>query len=330
MFKRMYPLYNAEGAMGGGEGASGDVSATSNSGEGFTSGWGLPKGQEQVSQPTGNQAAANANPLLGQPQQQVAAAPQPQVFDFAGRKIEVTDPAMLNVLKDVHKDYSSLQSTYTQTTNQVKELQNEKQTYMQLLQQQTQAPAQQAQQQPAPVDLEQVKADFMEQFYDDPKGAIEGLLDGMFQQKVQPVIEPMQKEKAWNDEVQGLQSKYEDFGSMIGPMQQLLQDMPQLAQHGLESVYQLAKRSAPAPQAPQPTPEQLLSDPAFREQALAHPELYQQAVSRYVNERQQTNSQIPVVMGNQPGGQIPSAPETRPTDIRGGSKAWLRSLGLGG
>lgn len=330
MFKRMYPLYNADGAMGGGEGASGgDVAATSNSADGFTSGWGLPKGQEQVSQNSGNQAAVNANPLLGQPQQ-AAAAPQPQVFDFAGRKIEVNDPAMLNVLKDVHKDYSSLQSTYTQTTNQVKELQNEKQTYMQLLQnmqQQTQAAQAPAQQQQAPVDLEQVKADFMEQFYDDPKGAIEGLLDGMFQQKVQPVIEPMQKERAWNDEVQGLQSKYEDFGSMIGPMQQLLQDMPQLAQHGLESVYQLAKRSAPAPQ---PTPEQLLNDPAFREQALAHPEVYQQAVSRYVNERQQMNQQIPVVMGNQPGGQIPSAPETRPKDIRGGSKAWLQSLGLGG
>lgn len=326
MFKRLHPLFNVEGAQGGGEPAGGNEptggqapAATSNS-DAFKPGWGLPPGKGN----DGNQAAAQANPLLGEPQ----VAPQPQVFDFAGRKIEVTDPTMLNVLKDVHKDYSSLQSTYTQTTNQVKDLQAQNQTFMQLVQNmQQQAPAaqQQAPAQEAPVDLEQVKADFMEKFYDNPLEAIQSLLEDQFSKKVTPVIEPFQKEQAWNQEVSSLSQKYDDFNSMIDPMKQLIQEMPHLAQHGLESVYQLAKRSQPTPQ---PTPEQLLGDPAFREKVFQNQDITQQVVSQYLQSKQQTNQQIPNVMAGQPGGSAPSAPETRPTDIRGGSKAWLRSLGL--
>lgn len=319
MFNRRFsPLFNAEGAMGGGEGASGGEAVSSNSGEGFTSGWGLPKGQQSA---PSNQAAANVNPLLEQ-------APQPQEFDFAGRKIQVNDPAMLNVLKDVHKDYSNLQSTYTQTTNQVKDLQTQNQTFMQLVQNmQAQAQQQPPQQQPepqAPQAEPEAEDDFMEKFYENPKQAIAAMLDGLFQQKVQPVIEPMQKERAWNEEVQGLTQKYDDFSSMISPMQTLLQEMPQLGQHGLEAVYQLAKRGVPAPQ---PTPEQLLSDPSFRERVLGDEAIQKQFLSQYANQKQATNQSIPIVMAGQPGGQIASTPETKPTDLRGGTKAWLRSMG---
>lgn len=308
------PYFDADtGAEGGGQ-PSGDGSIASN-GDAFTPGWGMPSTPQ----------ATQSNPLLApQAPAQPASA---QVFDFAGRKIESTDPNVLAVLKDVHKDYSNLNSTFTQTNQRVKEQEALINSYQAQLAQQQQN-AQTAPTQPAQVseeDLEQAKSDFMESFYDDPRAAIENLMDTMFQTKVQPVIEPISKEREWNDQVNAMSSKYEDFGTMIAPMKEILADMPYLSQHGLEAVYQVAKRSA---QAQPPTPEQLLSQPEFRDQVMANPDIQKQMYTQMVNNRQQINSQIPVVMGGQPGGQAAASPENRPTDIRSASKAFLRQLGM--
>lgn len=325
MFKIVrQPLFNADGDIGGGQPAGGSEPASSSSAEGITPGWGLPQGT--------NQAAAN--PLFSQEPAVAPVAPEPAIFDFAGRKIEVADPSIAAALKDVHKDYSALQGTYTQTNQRVKELEQANQTYANLLQtiqqqggQQPNAMQSTSQQgQPAPEDLEQMKADFMEQFYDDPKTAIEGLLDSMFQQRVQPIIEPITQERQWNEQVQTLQQKYpDDFQQMVGPMQQLLQDMPELAQHGLESVFLLAKRSQPMPQ---PGPDQLLNDPNFRQQVMANPDIQKQFLSQYLQEKQGSQQQAPTVMGGQPGGQMPATPEQRPKDIRTASQAFKKSLGI--
>lgn len=314
------PLFNAESDMGGGQG--GNDSASSN--PTFTPGWGLPEGQ-----------AAGANPLFNEP---VATPPvQPetaQVFDFAGRKIEVNDPAMLAALKDVHKDYTALTGTYTQTNQRVKELEQANQTYMNILQNmpvQLQQQGQNANQptpqnEPTAEDREQMKAEFMEQFYSDPLASIETLLDSMFQQRVQPVIEPITQERQWNEQMQALQQKYpDDFQNMIGPMRDLLQEMPHLAEHGLEGVFQIAKRATPPPQ---PGPEQLLSDPQFLQQIMSKPEIQKQFLSQYLQEKQGSQQQAPTVMGGQPGGQMPTTPEDRPTDIRSASKAFRQYLGL--
>lgn len=319
MFKSIrLPLFDADdGSMGGG--VSGDGSVSSNS-EVFTPGWGLP----------GNQAAERpANPLLDQREAAQPQEPAGQVFDFAGRKIEVADPAMLSVLKDIHKDYSALNSTYTQTSQRVKELETANTTYLNLLQNMQQQPADSndspSQDQISEEDMEQMRSDFMESFYDDPRKAIEGMLENLFEKKVQPVIEPISKEREWNEQVQAMEGKFTDFRDMVGPMQQLLQDMPELAQHGLESVYHLAKRTAPASV---PAPDQLLNDANFRQQLLQNQEVQKAVVSHYLQNRQDMNQQIPVVMGGQPGGQAPAVPELRPTDIRSASKAFLRQLGL--
>lgn len=308
-------------------GGQGEAPATSNSESSFTPGWGLPNG-------AGNQAAGN--PLLAEmatpPAVQPEVVPQGQVFDFAGRKIEVSDPNMLAALKDVHKDYSALQGTYTQSSQRVKELEQANTTYMNLLQTfqpqqagQPNANQPEAQSQPTPEDVEQIKADFMEKFYDNPMSAIEGLLDSMFQQKVQPVIEPITQERQWNQQMRELQGKYEDFPTMVGTMRELLDEMPHLAEHGLEAVYQIAKRTTPAPQ---PGPEQLMNDPQFVQQLMQNPDIQKQFLSQYLQEKQGTQQQAPTVMGGQPGGQMPTTPENRPKDIRTASQAFKRSLGI--
>lgn len=309
MFKVIrQPLFDADD--GAGQGGNGE-SASSNSQPSSPS-WGLPN--------DGSQAAGNP---LTSPQPSA----QPSVFDFAGRKIEVSDPAIQAALKDVHKDYSALTSTYQNTNQRVKELELSNQTYMQLIQnmqQQPQQAAQQQDQQPNEEDIEQMKTDFMEQFYDNPMTALETMLNSLFEKKVQPIIEPISKEREWNDQVQTLSQKYPDFQDMVGPMQELLQEMPDLAQHGLEKVFQIAKRS----QSAQPTPEQLMNDPQFLQQVMQKPEVQKQILSQYAQDKQASYQQAPMVMGGQPGGQAPSAPENRPTDIRSATKAFRKSLGL--
>lgn len=314
--------------------------------EGATPGWGLPEGHQRTSG-----AELSTNPLfsdvnfLAEPEAvkpnpepaPVQPAAEPTVFDFAGRKIEVTDPNVLAVLQDVHKDYTNLQSTYTQTSQQAKTLEQERNTLMNLVQQsqQQQSPAPQPQnQQPTPEQLEQQKAEFMDRFYEDPLGAMTSILDQMFQQKVQPVIEPISQQQHWNEQIQKISAKYEDFQTLSEPIQAVLNEMPELLkQGGLEAVYHVAKGRAAAeaaanavPATPPPTPEQLMSDPNFVQQyVLNNPQIQQQIVQGYLNNKLQTNAQTPMVMGGQPGGQPPAMPENRPKTLREASKAFLNS-----
>lgn len=321
MFKSIrQPFFNADGDVGGE--VAGNDSASSSTFEGSPR-WGIPDGNQ----------AAGKNPLFSTPAEapaQPAQASAAQVFDFAGRKIEVTDPNMAAALQDVHKDYAELNRTYTQTNQRVKELEQTAQTYLSVLQSmpQTAQPnnAQPQQSQPTPEDLEQMKSDFMEKFYDNPVDAIEGMLDRMFEQKVQPMIEPITQEQQWNKQVRELQTKYEDFQTMTGPMHELLQEMPHLAEHGLEGIYHLAKRMQPQPQ---PGPEQLLNDPNFVSQFMQKPEIQQQFLSQYLQEKQASQQQAPTVMSGQPGGTLPTSPESRPKDLRSATHALKRHLGIG-
>lgn len=319
MFKTVrQPFFNAEGDLGGGGQGGGNEPVVSSNSADFTPSWGLPN--------SGNQAATN--PLFNQTPVVEPQAPvqEGQVFDFAGRKIEVADANIAAALKDVHKDYTALTGTFTQTSQRVKELEQANQTYLNLLNQAQQMQAQQPIQSepqggPSEEDLEQMKSDFMEKFYDNPKTAIEAMFDQLFQQKVQPVIEPISKEREWNEQVSGLQQKYPDFQTMIGPMQQLIEEMPELAQHGLESVYHFAKRAQPA-QAP--TPEQLLSDPNFLQEMMQNQDVKTQVLSKWMQEKQ--GQPAPTIMGG--GGQFTTATDPSPKDLRTGSAAFKRYLGL--
>lgn len=310
---------------------------------GGTPNWGLPAA------PSGDQAATPmVNPLLQNPIVAEPAAPvtpvvpaaaQPETIDFAGRKIEVSDPAMLAVLKDIQKDYTNLQGTYTRTNQEAQELRTKVQTYEQ---QQQQPPAAQPQAQPqaeppvqmTPEQIAKAKEDFMDKFYEDPMAAISGLLDDKFNQTVKPIVEPIAQERAWQEQINTVSGKYTDFNEYVEPMQAVLKEMPHLAAQGLEMVYLVAKGRTvqpAAPAAPAPTPEQLLSDPDFvNTHIMSNPQLQQQFISQYLANKQTTNQQIPPVMGGQPGGAAPAVPQSRPTNMRDASKAFLAHMGLRG
>jgi hypothetical protein len=262
-----------------------------------------------------------SNPLLD-PNFQNPLIPQQETLDFAGRKVPVVDP----ILKDIHKDYSELNRTYQTTNQRVRELEQMNQQYQAMMQQfqNQQQLAQQAQAQPEPViDIEAQREAFMDRFYDNPMEAIGELIAS----KVNPVIQPITQEKQFQADVAAMEDRFTDFRDTMPAMRDLLNEMPHLGDQGLETLYYVAKgRTAQAA----PTPDQLMQDPAFIQQVLGNEQIRNQAVQQYMAQRQQTNQQIPMVIGSQPGGQAPSAPENRPTSIREASKMFLKSMGLNG
>lgn len=269
------------------------------------------------------------NPLLQSVSTETPVIPQTpatiEELDFAGRKVQVVDP----VIRDIHKDYSSLQKTYNETNMSMKTLQEQNQMYMNMIQtfqqqgQQAQAPTQpvvEAPQGPTPEDNET----FMSNWYDSPISTVEA----MIQARVDAALQPMQREKQVNTEIQTLQEKYGDFQEHVGAMQEVLRTNPQLADQGLETVYFVARGQNFQQQAPTPTPEQLLNDPAFRTQLMDNEKFRNEIISNYMQNRTNTNQQVPPVMGSQTGGNAPSIPENRPTSIREASKLFAKSLGF--
>lgn len=339
-----FPLFNVDGGALGGQAASEPAAATSSPAPTATPpatpdtfqgtpAWGMPKASDIAP----NQAAApQVNPMFANPAPtQAAPAATQEVIDFAGRKVTVTDPAIAAILKEVQKDYTTLQGTYTKTNQELLESRTQASTYEKMMQTfQQQQPAAQPPQNQAPTaeELTQAKEAFMDKFYEDPQAAVREMAEKMiserFDKTVNPVIEPIAKERQWNEQVSAVSEKYSDFNDHIAAMQKVLADMPHLAQQGLETVYFVAKGQNAQPAAPALTPEQLMADPTFIQDHIANnPQIQQMIVSKYLQDRQQTNQQIPVVMGGQPGGQPPAMPESRPTDLRQASKGFLQSMG---
>lgn len=312
MFKLKQPLMNFDngaGFGGGDVGSNFQVPATTS------------VEANQAPQPT------ITNPLLDpsfmNPAPAAPAIPQ-ETLDFAGRKVPVVDP----ILKDIHKDYSELNRTYQTTNQRVRELEQMNQQYQQMMQQ-FQAQQLQAQQAPAapdPVDLEARKEAFMEKWYDNPEATFQEYVNSL----VNPLIQPITQEKQFQQDVQTMEQRYADFRDVMPAMRDLLADMPHLGDQGLETLYLVAKGKTAqmAPAAPAPTAEQLMQDPAFIQQIMQNEQVRNQVVQQYMSQRQQTNQQIPFVMGSQPGGQAPSVPEDRPQSIREASKMFLKSMGL--
>lgn len=311
----LMPRFNLDGGAAGGGGGGEPAVAP----EGATSNSGVPN---QTAQP------GMVNPLLADVSGQPSAAAD--FVDFAGRKVPVVDP----VIRDIHRDYTELNRTFQSTNQQFKQTQEQNQQLMQMVnmfqQMQQQQPQQQqpAAQQTTPEDLEAFKEEFMNTFYDDPRKAIQGLVDQLVQPALQPVQE-LQKERQFSQQVQSVQAKYADFQDMVPQMQEILSENPRLEELGLETVYLAAKGKAAHSQ-PQLSPEQMLNDPNFRQQIMSNPEISQQIVSQYLSNKQNIQTQTPPVMGSSTGGQMLAAPEQKPETLRAGSKAFLQWLGMSG
>lgn len=322
---RLEPMLDADGGMGGGGGDFSDYGSTPQA---------TPQTPQLDSTP---QQPQGQNPLMD-------AHFGMERLNFAGREVPVVDP----VIKDIHKDYSNLHRAFQESSTSLKQLQEQNQMYQQMVQQyqqmqmggqQQQQQFQQQPQQPQPPSAEEMQAfstRYMDTFYDNPVEAQKMMLESPFLQEiiskqvenlVRPYVEPIQKERKFNAEVQQLNQQYGDFQQFVPQMQQLLQTQPHLADMGLETVYLIARGQSAQAQ-PQYTPEQLLNDPTYKQQIVGNEQIRNEIISQYMSNRQQANQQIPPVIGNQPGGGSPAMPENRPKTLKEGSKAFARFLGM--
>lgn len=317
------PMLNAEGV--GGAPAGGDIGGSAPTPD---------TAPAPNSQSWGGVTPEAANPLLQAGSPDVAAA-APEVLDFGGRQVPVVDPS----IKEVFNDWQQLNSTYTRTNQELQTYKQQAEQYSQMLQfaqqqLQTQQPAQQAQAepQPEPFDREQ----FFEQFYEDPETAFSKLSQsyqkqlesklGEFESRFNQYVEPMVKERQVNEQLSGLSQKYPDLREFAGQMSQLENQQPGLADKvGLENLYLMAKGMT-AQQAP--TPDQLLQDPGFRNRILSDQSFQQEVMKQYMSQKQQSNQQLPNVMGTQIGGQSPTMQANTPKTLGEASRAFAKSLGL--
>lgn len=322
----------AEGEGGGPEGSGGGAE---NLADFVTPNWGMPQGYQSPAEPEPNETQEDILPP-GVEEPVADPAPVVEPFDFAGRKIEVSDPAMLAILNDIKKDYTSLQSTYTQSSQQLKSLEAERNALMNVIQTGQQSTNQpQVPVQPTAEDLERQKSEFMDLFYEDPQKALGSLIESTLQKTIKPVIDPIVQEREMNQQLKSLHDKYgaEEFSRMVEPMQQVLAEMPHLAEHGVDTVYQVAlgrvaqqqqQQPPAADPTPAPTPEQLMNDPDFLQNYVySNPIVQKQVVTQYLQQKQNTNGQVPPSIGGQPGGQPPAIPEQRPKTLREASQAFM-------
>lgn len=306
-------LFSEGGDMGGGEAGGGEATPPA-----------APAPEVSAAPP----APQGINPLLDPSWSQAPQAPEapaaPEMLDFAGRKVPVVDP----VIRDLHKDYSNLHKTYQETNNTVRSLQEQNQMFQTMLQQylQGQPPAAQqtpqaAQPEPEPFQMPQDSESFMNLWYENPITTVQQ----MVQAQIQQIMEPVRREQQYQKEIQTLSQQYTDFQDHIPQMQELIQQSPQLAEMGLETVYWATKGRTAQPTY---TPEQLVNDPNFRQKLVQNETLRNEVVSQYLQQSQERNNNTPPVMGNQPGGNAPAVPENRPKSLREASKMFSKYLGL--
>jgi hypothetical protein len=273
----------------------------------------------------GNEPAAPTNP---------EPTPQPiEKLNFGGREIDPTDPNALNV---VHQDYSNLNRTYTQTSQELAQARQMLDHYQTLVQtqQQVQQPVQPAQPQFTQEDRQAFSEKYQELLYEDPIEAELYKLNSPVYQHftkdaygnnfVKPHIEPIQQytqeqqtAQQWSTVVQSVQSKYPDLEQYNDQIIQAYQDNPRLTPDELENVYFQVKGRAQASF----TPESLLQDPNFVQQhILSNEQIRNQVLSQYAQNKQQ--NQPPVVMGTNVGGQMQTLGEVKPKSIKEAGQMW--------
>jgi hypothetical protein len=110
-------------------------------------------------------------------------------------------------------------------------------------------------------------------------------------------------------------------------MQEVLNENPHLEKlpNALDVLYAMAKvRNA----AEVPTFDTMLQDPQYQKQVLENEQIRNLVFQNYQQQKIQTNQQLPSLMGNPVGSQIPmSAGEQAPRTLSEATRNWLRSTG---
>lgn len=257
-----------------------------------------------------------AEPILdNEPQAQIPEPQaQPEFLDFGGRKVQANEE-----LAGLHKDYTEQQRYITALQDQVN-------AYKQLasVQQQPQAPAQPQ----ISADVQNWDEETWQKFYDQPQDVIGSLINSQVSRIVAEKIDPIIQEREWNNEITRMYEQYPDFEQYIGEVQQLVEQYPQKyaeQQGGLEEAYFRAKVTKGSTT---PSPDQLLNDPRFIQQyVLSNQQVQEQILNQYFSQKQQTNQQIPNVMGRG-GGFTPQTPESSPTTLKEASRQFMKMKGF--
>lgn len=247
----------------------------------------------------------------GEPQPPAEQPPaEPEYLDFGGRKVIATDET-----RGLHQDFLNQQRYITQ-----------------LQQFQQQAPVQQQPQTEQPqapsANMQEWNEETWNKFYENPQevlgSVIQQTINSVLAEKVDPILE----ERQWEKSVQEMNEKFHDFGDFTDGIQEVLNANPDLAyrEGGLEDAYFRAKAAAASSQ---PTPEQLMQNPQFIQSVLQNPEIQQQFLTQYLSQKQQTNQQIPNLMGRGSGQSfVPATPEDSPKTLREATRLFNKQLGL--
>lgn len=241
--------------------------------------------------------------------------PQESLLDFGGRRLPANED-----LTGLHKDFTEQQRYITALQEQVN-------AYKQLAQAQPQAQQQvQPQSQPeVSSDVQNWDEETWQKFYDRPQDIIGNLVQSEIQKFASEKLDPILQERQWNNEIQGMYDRYPDFDQFIGEVQELVNtDERYVQEGGLEQAYFRAKATNGVA-----NPAQLAQDPQFLEQyVLNNPQVQNQMVQQYFQQKQQTNAQIPVTMGRGAGGFTPQTPDASPQTLKEASRMFLKNLGV--
>lgn len=347
--KSLNPFFNSEGEGGGSESSPVVTPST-------------PSPPEPTTPAPETNSTPTHNPLrTGNLEAPVVPAPTVPVveeIDFGGRKVKVIDP----VIHDLAKDYRELTGTLTKESQRVREMEAE---ILRLKTLPTPAPAAPEVVQPvapSPEKMKELNDKYLEMQYEDPVGAqfwlqqqpeYQQMLKPLQQQQVETALTENQKaEKARQDDFQAMrvsmEGKYADFKDMVPHMMEAVKQFPSLAEKMinspsvdvLEEAYNIAKllggqtASTPVtpvvPQAVPTTPESAqtlnLADPEVMKLIMANPQITNQIITSYINGVNNNQQQIPVVLGNQPGGSSPAMPPQLPSSIKEAGKMFKASM----
>jgi hypothetical protein len=201
-------------------------------------------------------------------------------------------------------------------------------------QQQTQQPQNYQQQQQSPQiqlpdkeRMNQLHEEYMNRMYENKFEAdlwweqqpeVQNMRKSQTEQFVNPLIQPIQQERQTNQRINEMKQRYQDFDEYVPQMQELLDQRPELnSVEQIENVYWIAKAQALESQ---PTLEQRLEDPEFRQRLVQDDRFRNEVLSNYQSQKQNQQRQAPPMVGNRPGGKTQTFQYKAPRSIKEAGK----------
>ncbi len=172
---------------------------------------------------------------------------------------------------------------------------------------------------------EQMKQKFLDQFYENPTGTIEQMVQRRVNDQLRRTVEPIQRDfqmqqqtRMYQDQIDQARAKYPDFDDYQTVMQQIVKERGKYIAHmpdAVDVIYELAKSrgsrptAQPQPQQPESTPQSThnVQDPQVRQAILQDPSIRKEILRQYAEE---VKAKRPAqVLGNQPGQPAATPPE---------------------